>query len=181
DGAAAMILDAYRAWGRECARHLEGDYTFVVWDRETHTLTAARDFSGSRPLYYGRDGDRVIVASLASVVARHTPHQGEIDLAGLGASVAGLFNIGEATSYLGVSLLPVGHTLTATRDGRSEVWQHWEAPAVVDRPASFDEGAEQLRALLAASVDQRLTDNGTTALWLSGGWDSSAILACATR
>jgi asparagine synthase (glutamine-hydrolysing) len=181
DGAAHLVLDAYRAWGRDCARHLEGDYTFVVWDRETQTLIAARDFSGSRPLYYGRDGDRVIVASLASVVARHTPHRGEIDVAALGASVAGLFNVGDETSYLGVSVLPVGHTLAMTRDGRLEVRQHWEAPTVVDRPASFDEGAEELRALLAASVDQRLTENGTTALWLSGGWDSSAILACATR
>ncbi|MFL5618254.1 MAG: asparagine synthetase B family protein [Gemmatimonadaceae bacterium] len=181
DGAAQLILDAYRAWGRDCARHLEGDYTFVVWDRETQTLTAARDFSGSRPLYYGRDGGRVIVASLATVVARHTPHRGEIDIAALGASVAGLFNVGDETSYLGVSVLPVGRTLTVTRDGRTEVRQHWEAPTVVDRPASFDDGAEELRALLAASVDQRLTENGTTALWLSGGWDSSAILACATH
>jgi len=181
DGAAQLILDAYRAWGRDCARHLEGDYTFVVWDRETRTLTAARDFSGSRPLYYGRGGDRVIVASLASVVARRTAHRGEIDVAALGVSVAGLFNVGDETSYLGVSVLPVGHTLTVTRDGRTEVRPHWDAPTVVDRPASFDEGAEQLRALLAASVDQRLTENGTTALWLSGGWDSSAILACASR
>jgi asparagine synthase (glutamine-hydrolysing) len=181
DSAAALILDAYRAWGRDCARHLEGDYTFVVWDRETHTLMAARDFSGSRPLYYGRDGDRLIVASCASVVARHTPHRGEIDLAALGASVAGLFNVGAETSYRGVSLLPVGHTLTMTRDGRTDMRQHWEAPTLVDRPASFDDGAEELRALLTASVDERLTENGTTALWLSGGWDSSSILACATR
>jgi asparagine synthase (glutamine-hydrolysing) len=181
DSAAALILDAYRAWGRDCARHLEGDYTFVVWDREAQTLTAARDFSGSRPLYYGRDGDRLIVASFASVVARHTPHRGEIDLAALGASVAGLFNVGTETSYRGVSLLPVGHTLTMTRDGRADVRQHWEAPTLVDRPASFDDGAEELRALLTASVDERLTENGTTALWLSGGWDSSSILACATR
>jgi asparagine synthase (glutamine-hydrolysing) len=181
DSAAALILDAYRAWGSDCARRLEGDYTFVVWDRETHTLTAARDFSGSRPIYYGRDGERLIVASLASVVARHTPHRGEIDLEALGVSVAGLFNVGTETSYRGVSLLPVGHTLTMTRDGRTEIRQHWEAPAVVDRPASFDEGAEELRALLTASVDERLTANATSALWLSGGWDSSSILACATR
>ena len=181
DDAAQLILDAYRAWGHDCARHLEGDYTFAVWDRDTRTLTAARDFSGSRPLYYGRDGDRAIVASLASVVARRTPHRGEIDVAALGASVAGLFNVGDETSYLGVSLLPVGHTLTMTPDGRTEVRRHWDAPSVVDRPASFDEGAEELRALLAASVDQRLGEHGTTALWLSGGWDSSAILACAAR
>jgi asparagine synthase (glutamine-hydrolysing) len=180
-GAAHLVLDAYRAWGRDCARRLEGDYTFVVWDRERRTLVAARDFSGSRPLYYGRDGERLIVASLASVVARHTPHRGEIDVAALGASVAALFNVGTETSYLGVSVLPAGHTLTMTPDGRIDVWQHWDPPTVVDRPASFDEGAEELRALLTASVDQRLGENGTTALWLSGGWDSSAILACATR
>jgi asparagine synthetase B (glutamine-hydrolysing) len=68
-----------------------------------------------------------------------------------------------------------------TRDGRVDVRRHWDPPTIVDRPASFDEGAEELRALLTASVDQRLGENGTTALWLSGGWDSSAILACATR
>jgi asparagine synthase (glutamine-hydrolysing) len=152
-----------------------------VWDRETRTLIAARDFSGSRPLYYGRDGDRLIVASLASVVARHTPHRGEIDVAALGTAVASLFNVGDETSYRGVSVLPVGHTLTMTRDGRVDVRQHWVAPTVVDRPASFGEGAEELRALLTASVDQRLGEHGTTALWLSGGWDSSAILACATH
>jgi len=78
-------------------------------------------------------------------------------------------------------VLANGHTLTRSPDGRVESHQHWDEPSVVDRPASFDEGAEELRALLTASVDQRLTANGTTALWLSGGWDSSAILACATR
>ena len=181
DSAAQLVLDAYRTWGSECARHLEGDYAFVVWDRETGTLTAARDFVGTRPLYYGRDGARVVVASRASAVASHTPHRGQIDVGALGATIAGLFNVGPETSYLGVSVLPVGHTLTVKPDGNVEVRQHWEAPVVVDRRASFDEGAEELRALLTASVDQRLTENGTSAIWLSGGWDSSSVLACATR
>jgi asparagine synthase (glutamine-hydrolysing) len=51
DAATHLILDAYRAWGNQCARHLEGDYTFAVWDREAGTVGCARDFSGSRPLY----------------------------------------------------------------------------------------------------------------------------------
>ncbi|PYP77677.1 MAG: hypothetical protein DMD35_14055, partial [Gemmatimonadetes bacterium] len=130
DSAAHLILDAYRAWGGECARRLEGDYTFVVWDRQARTLTAARDFAGSRPLYFGRDGERVIVASQASVVASHTAHRGAIDVAALGATVAGLFNIGPETSYLGVSVLPPGHTLTVSHDGRTTVRQHWDAPTV---------------------------------------------------
>jgi asparagine synthase (glutamine-hydrolysing) len=166
DSAAQLVLEAYRAWGVDCARHLEGDYTFVVWDRETRMLTAARDFVGTRPLYYGRDGARIIVASRASVVAAHTPHRGQIDVGALGASIAGLFNVGPETSYLGVSVLPVGHTLTVGPDGVVQVRQHWDAPTIVDRRASFDEGAEELRALLTASVDQRLTDGGTTAIWL---------------
>ncbi|HEU4722730.1 MAG TPA: asparagine synthase-related protein [Gemmatimonadaceae bacterium] len=181
DTAAHLILDAYRAWGSDCARRLEGDYAFAVWDRETRTLTAARDFAGSRPLHHGRDGDRVIVASLASVIASRIPQRGALDLAALGASVAGLFNVGPETSYLGVSVVPPGHTLTVARDGTVAVRRHWEPPTSGGRSSSFDEGAEELRALLGASVGERLTANGTTALWLSGGWDSSAILACATR
>jgi asparagine synthase (glutamine-hydrolysing) len=176
-----LILDAYRAWGAQCARHLEGDYAFVVWDRESRTLTAARDFVGSRPLYYGRDGDRVVVASLAAVVAQRIPERGAIDVAALGASVAGLFNLGAETSYLGVSVVPAGHTLTVGRDGKVGVASHWDPPRLGGRRSSFDEGAEELRALLTASVGERLTAGDTTALWLSGGWDSSAILACATR
>ena len=181
ESAGHLILDAFRAWGAECARHLEGDYAYAIWDREARTLTAARDFVGSRPLYYGRDGDRVLVASLAAVVARRIPERGAIDVAALGASVAGMFNLGAETSYLGVSVVPAGHTLERRRDGGVHLWQHWEPPTLGGRRSSFDEGAEELRALLTSSVAERLTPNGTTALWLSGGWDSSAILACATR
>ena len=181
ESASHLILDAYRAWGSQCARHLEGDYTFVIWDREAGTLTCARDFAGSRPLYYGRDGARVVVASMALAVARRTPHQGAIDVAAFGATVAGLFNVGAETGYLGVSVLPAGHTLTVARDGRVDVRPHWQPPTLGGRASSFDEGAEELRALLTGAVDQRLTENDTSALWLSGGWDSSAILACATR
>ena len=181
DSATHLILDAYRAWGSQCARHLEGDYTFAVWDREAGTLTCARDFCGSRPLYYGRDGARVVVASTASVVARRTPHRGAIDVAAVGASLAGMFNLGTDTGYLGVSVLPAGHTLTVARDGRVDVRSHWQPPTLGTRASSFDEGAEQLRALLTDAVNQRLTENGTSALWLSGGWDSSSILACATQ
>ena len=181
ESAGHLILDAYRAWGSECARHLEGDYAFAIWDRESRSLTAARDFVGSRPLYYGRDGSRVVVASLASVVAQRIPERGALDVAALGASVAGMFNLGTETSYLGVSVVPAGHTLTVGRDGDVRLRQHWEPPVIGRRRSSFEEGAEELRALLTASVRERLTPNGTTALWLSGGWDSSAILACATR
>ncbi len=54
--ASHLILAAYRAWGADCAAHLEGDFAFVIWDARSHTVVAARDFSGKRTLYYSERG-----------------------------------------------------------------------------------------------------------------------------
>ena len=54
--ASHLILAAYRAWGADCAARLEGDFAFVIWDALTHTVVAARDFSGKRTLYYSERG-----------------------------------------------------------------------------------------------------------------------------
>jgi asparagine synthase (glutamine-hydrolysing) len=182
DSASHLILAAYRIWGVDCASHLEGDFAFALWDRSTQTLVCARDFIGTRSLYYGQAGDALIVASHASVVARRTPHAGALDVVAIGETLASLFNVGDATSYLGVRVVPPGHTVVRTRGGTPTVVPHWTVPPVDDSGASsFERGAEELRELLTDAVDQRLLAQATTAIWLSGGWDSSAILACATR
>jgi asparagine synthase (glutamine-hydrolysing) len=178
DSKSHLLLGAYRAWGSDCARHLEGDFAFALWDREAQSLTCARDLFGGRSLFYGRDGDRVVVASLASTVARRTSHRGAVDVVAVGESLAGLFNVGHDTAFLGVAVVPAGHTLTVSRGGAVSVRPHWEPPAAAS-VSSFEEGAEELRALLIDAVDERIP-SGTSALWLSGGWDSSSILACAT-
>ena len=182
DSVGHLLLGAYRAWGADCARHLEGDFAFAIWDREAQVLTCARDLFGTRPLFYGRDRERVVVASMATTVARRSEHGGALDLAAVGESLAGAFNLGEDSAYLGVSVVPVGHTLVVTRGREVTLRPHWEAPAPgAVRASSFEEGAEELRALLTDAVDERMADRGTTALWLSGGWDSSALFACSQR
>src|SRR5258705_841188 len=182
DSPGHLLLGAYRAWGAECARHLEGDFAFAIWDREAKALTCARDLFGTRPLFYGRDRERVVVASMASAVARRTEHRGALNLVAIGESLAGAFNLGEDTAYLGVAVVPVGHTLIVSGAGEVTLRPHWEAPSPGGaRASSFEEGAEELRALLTDAVDERMAARGITALWLSGGWDSSSILACGTR
>ena len=180
DSAGHLLLGAYRAWGVDCARHLEGDFAFALWDREAQRLVCARDIFGTRPLFYGRNRDRVIVASMATTVARRSEHGGALDLGAIGESLSGAFNLGEDTAYRGVAVVPVGHTLVVTREGKVTIQPHWDAPA--GRAASsFEEGAEELRALLTDAVDERMAERGPTALWLSGGWDSSALFACSQR
>jgi asparagine synthase (glutamine-hydrolysing) len=180
DSPGHLIIGAYRAWGADCARHLEGDFAFALWDRDAQLLVCARDLFGTRPLFYGRNRDRVVVASMATTVARRSEHGGALDLGAIGESLSGAFNLGEDTAYRGVAVIPVGHTVVVERGGAVTVQPHWEAPT--SRSASsFEEGAEELRALLTDSVDERMAERGTTALWLSGGWDSSALFACSQR
>ena len=182
DSQGHLLLGAYRAWGPDCARHLEGDFAFALWDREGQVLTCARDIFGTRPLFYGRDRDRIVVASMASTVARHSEHHGALDLGAVGDSLSGALNLGQDTAYRGVAVLPVGHTLVVAHGGEISLRPHWEPPAAGSaRASSFEEGAEELRALLTDAVDERMAERGTTALWLSGGWDSTAILACSQR
>src|SRR6185369_16481430 len=57
DSAGHLLLGAYRTWGVDCARHLEGDFAFALWDREAQRLVCARDIFGTRPLFYGRNRD----------------------------------------------------------------------------------------------------------------------------
>jgi len=181
DSPCHLLLGAYRAWGAECARHLEGDFAFAIWDRDAQMLVCARDIFGTRPLFYGHDRDRVVVASMASVVGRRTEHRGALDLGAIGESLSGAFNLAMDTAYRGVSVVPVGHTLVVER-GKVTVRSHWEPPVAGSvRASSFEEGAEELRGLLTDSVDERMAERGTTALWLSGGWDSSALFACGQR
>jgi asparagine synthase (glutamine-hydrolysing) len=180
ESAGHLLLGAYRAWGADLAQHLEGDFAFALWDRAGQLLVCARDIFGTRPLFYGRKGARVVVASMATTVARRSEHGGELDLGAIGESLSGGFNLGEDTAYRGVAVVPVGHTLVVARGGKVTLRSHWEAPAP-SRASSFEEGAEELRALLTDSVDERMAERGTTALWLSGGWDSSALFACSQR
>ena len=66
-----LILAAYRAWGAECAAHLEGDFAFVVWDARRRVLVAARDFGAKRPLHYAQLGSSIVLASTIDAVRAH--------------------------------------------------------------------------------------------------------------
>jgi len=168
---------AYRAWGPEMVHHLNGDYAFVVWHRRERRLFAARDPMGPRPLYFTRIGAGVAIASSCRALAelRGTAHS--LNLAALGGQVAGLaWSNGMDTAYRGVETVLPARRLTA-HDGAVSMMPFWrprEAPE--RRPVPAGQAAEELRELLAASVVHRLA-SGTTTVWMSGGWDSTAVFA----
>ena len=149
----------------------------MIWDRRLRRLVAARDPLGMRALYWATLGDRVAVASSSRALAELTGRGGQLNLASLGAQVAGLvWGNGTDTAFEGVDPLPAGHRLI-WEQGRTRLERFWHAPAAPDRhPMDATEAALELQALLGKAVVERM-GSGTTSVWMSGGWDSSAVFA----
>lgn len=169
------LAAGWRVWGEGVVEHLVGDYAFVIVDRATGRLMAARDPVGSRPLFHTRRGDALGVASSSRALALWRGSEGDLDLACLGAQVAGtLLSMGTHTAYAGVEALRPGFQLIRDDTG-SRVRRFWTPPEGPDSNAlPIGEAAEEFAALLAQVVDERMGE-GVTSVWMSGGWDSTAV------
>jgi asparagine synthase (glutamine-hydrolysing) len=184
DTASHLILAAYQAWGADCARELEGDFAFIIWDEPRRSVFAARDFTGKRSLYFTESGDTLLAASSLAALQAHTRCARELDLAVIAEEAAVLAGTASETCWRGVRRLPPGHYLSWRLGERARVAPYWQVPLFVDRDSGqlpFDEAAEELRRLLTAAVDERLARRGSTALFLSGGWDSPSLYATGQR
>jgi asparagine synthase (glutamine-hydrolysing) len=172
-----LILSAYRVWGAGLARELEGDFAFLLYDGSARRLIAGRDASGVRPLYHARAGSALVAASTIGGVRAHPGAPDGFDLAGVGLEAAGVvFAYDDHTCYRGIDVHAAGSTAVWSASGEVVVDRWWDPPREgEDRPQ--DRAAEELRAILGDAVEQRVDPSGDTALWLSGGWDSTAVFA----
>ncbi|MBA4158980.1 MAG: hypothetical protein H0X65_16105 [Gemmatimonadetes bacterium] len=176
-----LILAAYRAWGAQCVERLEGDWAFILWDSHERRVFCARDFGGRRPLFYADFGGALLVASTASALLAHPRCSDELNPVAVAADAAGFFAEPHETAHRDIRVLPAGWSLehhhTWTRVSR-----HWSPPPVRESGGSpFAEAAEHLRELLTRSVAERLSPQGPTSVWLSGGWDSTAVFAAGQK
>jgi asparagine synthase (glutamine-hydrolysing) len=184
DDPAHLVAAAYRAWGDDCAERLEGDFAFIVWNRKTGRVCAARDFAGKRTLAYAQLGGTLVIASTVSGVLAHPECPAELNLAAIAATASGMFAAGHETAYTAVQTVPGGWTLVRRAEQRAELFRHWIPPVANDRGRSgpsFIDGALQLRELLERATLERMPAQGRAAVWLSGGWDSSAVFGVAKQ
>ena len=184
-GGAAVLLRLYRERGLHGAlRELNGDFSFAIADDNAGTLHLARDRFGVRPLYYWSAGGRLAFASrLRSLLALpEVPRDIDRTFAGLfaGSHYRTFDNDPERSPFAAIRQLPAAHALT-WKDGKASLHRYWQLDAEEDLQWSEQEIAERYRDLLLDAVRIRLARLPKAAFALSGGMDSSSVLASAVR
>lgn len=172
-----LIMAAWRAWGEECAYWLEGEFAFVIWDRLRRRVLCARDFSGRRPLYYADLGGTLVVGSTLSAVLAHPSCPTDLNIPVLAATAGQMpAAAGDETCYSAIRVVPAAGDLHWSEETGVWLGRHWEPrPAAGVADLSFEAAAEELRELLTVAVRERLAGEGATSVWMSGGWDSTAV------
>ena len=176
------ILHAYETWGPGCLSRFNGMWAFALWDRAARRLFLARDRLGIKPLYYWWDGQHFAFASEIKALLQHPL----IRVQPNGAAIAEYFQAmhlsGDHTWFAGIHRLLPGHYLTVGPDGL-QIARYWDLPAEEDAPGVRSEGdyIEEVRALLDSAVQIHLRSDVPVGAHLSGGVDSSAIVALISR
>lgn len=174
-----LILAAYQAFGEKCPEILEGDFSFVIWDRKARKAFCSRDHSGQRPLFYAELGRTLIVASKIGAIVEHPRCSTELNVERIALDAAALIFSGSLeTCYSGVFTAAAGSSLSHTENSSLQLQNWWNPTKSEPSDASpADEAAEELVKLLGIAVEERTDPSGPTSIWLSGGWDSTAVFA----
>ena len=175
-----VVVNAWARWGADCLCRFNGMFALAIWDTRDHTLALARDRVGEKPLYVWRDAHRLVFASEIKAILADPSIPRELNSRGLANFLAFGHGTGPDTILRGVTKLLPGHVLIA-KDGRIESKPYWE---VGDEP-QFEggrvpteaEAALRLRELLEDAVRRRLVADVPLGAFLSGGLDSTAVVA----
>ncbi|MGE5546321.1 MAG: asparagine synthase (glutamine-hydrolyzing) [Solirubrobacterales bacterium] len=183
DSDTEVLLEAYRAWGAECVSRLRGMFAFALWDAPRERLFLARDRFGKKPLFLWEGDDGTLVfASEIKALLRHPRVPAELDRASVGEYLAWRYVPGPHTLFAGIRKLRPGCWAMWERGCTTEVG-YWIPPDAGDRASAgipADPVADFMR-LLDECVSLRMVADVPFGAFLSGGIDSSAIVALMSR
>jgi asparagine synthase (glutamine-hydrolysing) len=175
-----VIVHGYEAWGDGVFARLDGMFGIALWDTRTRTLLLGRDRFGEKPLFYCEQADRLVFASeLKSLL--HVPGlPREIDPAAVRAYVTFGYVPTPGSIWRGVRKLPPGCFLRFV-DGRAQVGRYYTLALEPKTTLSERDAEEELAQRLDAAVKSRLVSDVPFGAFLSGGLDSSVVVALMAR
>ncbi len=176
---AALLLLSFVQWGRECVRHLVGDFAFAVWDAREHELFCATDRFGIRPLWYAQEREGLIFAGEPRALLAHPAVPHRLNEEWIARHLSGLYQEHEASPFAAVRVLPPAHRLHLSR-GRLSIDRYWRLdPPRPEGEISEAELVAEVRTRLDRAVADRLRSVGPIAAELTSGIDSATVVGTA--
>ncbi len=172
-----VLLALYLQYGLEAFPKLNGMFACAFWDQRANRLVLARDRFGKKPLFYHDNGRRLLFGSEIKALLAYGDLQPQINDAALHEYLTHSYGVGDETILSGVKRLPPAHLLIL-EGGRSIVRSYWKFRFGAGRTVPREEEAlEQVESLLRAAVKRRLMAEVPLGAFLSGGLDSSVVVA----
>ncbi|MBK9494663.1 MAG: asparagine synthase (glutamine-hydrolyzing) [Aquimonas sp.] len=171
-----VILQAYLAWGEASVARLEGMFAFAIWDRRTRSLLLARDRLGKKPLFLWQHAEGIGFASELKSLLAVPGFAREVDLGVLPAYLAFGYVPTPSSIFQAVRKLPAGHYAVYAK-GKLRETRYWQLDFAPTFTGSEAEAEAQLAELLDQAVATRLVSDVPFGAFLSGGLDSSVVVA----
>lgn len=171
------IVHLYEKYGRDCVRHLRGMFGFAIWDSRTRTLFCARDRFGIKPFFYYLNGQQFIFGSEIKCILQDSGVNRQLSIHALDYYLTFGYTQRERSIFEHIKKLPPAHTLEI-RAGHEPVFsKYWDIRYQPDHTISEAEWCERIEQKLSESVRMHLMSDVPLGAFLSGGIDSSAVVA----
>jgi asparagine synthase (glutamine-hydrolysing) len=175
-----VVIAAYHEWGRACLDRFRGMFAFALWDTHEKTLFAARDLFGEKPLYYAvTPAGALIVASELKAILASGAIQPRLSLTSVDAFLTFGYVPPDRTIYENIAVLPPAHCME-WRSGSVRVERYWR-PRFETRNIALPEAAKEVLRLMDQAVERQMVADVPVGAFLSGGLDSSTIVALMQR
>ena len=170
------ILHAYEEYGEKVTDHLRGMFAFVIWDRRSGRLFAARDFFGIKPFFYMQLDGHFVFASEIKALLEYPGYHREVNLSALEQYLSFQFSVQEDTFFRGIRRLPAGCNLT-WENGTVSVKRYFDPMLTPSEGKTEEEIIRELDEVMIDSVQAHMVSDVEVGAFLSGGVDSSFIAA----
>lgn len=178
-----VLLAAFIVWGADCLHHLNGMFSFAIWDDLNKELWLARDRFGVKPLYYHQEEDTFFFSSEIKALFAAGIRKKTNESVWMQYLCFGSYGLPDQTFWEGIHQLPGGH-FAHFKQGHLQLtkWYHFEQGlANQPRELSFEQAKQQYLSLLEDSISLRFRSDVPVGFNISGGLDSSALLAMVNR
>jgi asparagine synthase (glutamine-hydrolysing) len=177
DSDTEAILHAYEQYGADCPKHLRGMFAFAIWDERKEELFLARDRVGKKPLLYAHVNDQLIFGSEFSALLLHPDIGREVLPEAIHHYLSFMCVPAPLTAYRQIKKLEPGHSLRFTRAGEIKLERYWQPDFTKKTKLTEEEAGERAVELLREAVRVRLMSEVPLGAFLSGGIDSSTVVA----